>query len=197
MRIRKSIIALGTVAILALAGLFAWRSQPQPTGPPPSAIGGPFQLIADSGARVDQRMLLGKWSAVYFGYSFCPDVCPTTLAALAQALSQLGPKAKSVQVVFITVDPQRDTPAQLHAYLASPSFPKGAIGLTGSPAEIKAVAQAYHVYYSRNQEGSGPYSVDHTSIVYLMDPKGRFTRPIATAAPAEMAQQIAEAMSGH
>ncbi|HEY2481382.1 MAG TPA: SCO family protein [Caulobacteraceae bacterium] len=183
------------MAILALAAIFAWRSQ-VPPAPAPSAIGGPFQLIADNGARVDQRILTGKWSAVYFGYSFCPDVCPTTLAALAQAIAQLGPKAKALQVVFITVDPERDTPAQLRAYLASPSFPKGAIGLTGSEAEIKAVAGAYHVYYSRHQEASGPYSVDHTSIIYLMDPTGRFVRPLATGTPADMARQIAEAMSG-
>jgi protein SCO1/2 len=184
------------VAILALAGFVAWRSQSRPSAPDPSAIGGPFQLIADSGARVDQRILVGKWSAVYFGYTFCPDVCPTTLAALGQAIAQLGPRAKAMQVVFVTVDPQRDTPAQLRAYLASPSFPKGAIGLTGSPAQIKAVAAAYHVYYSRHQEGSGLYSVDHTSIVYLMDPSGRFVRPLTTAGPTDMARQIVEAMSG-
>jgi len=184
------------VAILALAGILAWRSHTQSTGAQPSAIGGPFQLIADSGARVDQGILEGKWSAIYFGYSFCPDVCPTTLAALAQALGQLGPGAKAVQVVFVTVDPERDTPAQLRAYLASPSFPKGVIGLTGSPAQIKAMASAYHVYYSRHQEGAGSYSVDHTSIIYLMDPKGRFARPITSAAPADMARQISEAMSG-
>lgn len=184
------------MAILALAGLLAWRSHTQSSETQPSAIGGPFHLIADSGAPVDQSILQGKWTAVYFGYSFCPDVCPTTLAALTQALGQLGPKAKAVQVVFVTVDPERDTPAQLRAYLASPSFPKGAIGLTGSPAQIKAMAGAYHVYYSRHQEGAGPYSVDHTSIIYLMDPKGRFSRPIASAAPADMARQISEAMSG-
>ena len=197
MRVSKSIIAIATVAILSLAGLIAWRSQFKPSGPAPSAIGGPFQLVADNGAQVDQRILLGKWSAVYLGYSFCPDVCPTTLAALAQAIAQLGPKGRALQVVFISVDPERDTPAQLRAYLASPSFPKGAIGLTGTPDEIKSVAGAYHVYYSLHQEGSGPYSVDHTSIIYLMDPQGRFVRPLTPAAPAEMASQITQAMSEH
>jgi protein SCO1/2 len=183
------------MAILALGAALAWRGAHAPAAPSASDIGGPFHLTAQNGARVDQGVLNGKWTAVYFGYTFCPDVCPTTLAALGQAESALGDKAGAFQVVFITVDPARDTPAQLRAYLSSPSFPKGAIGLTGSETDIKAVTAAYHVYYSRN--GQGPdYSVDHTSIVYLMDPEGRFVRPVTPGPPADMARQILAAMSG-
>ena len=191
----KPIIALALLAILGVGAAAVWRSAPVARAPEASDIGGPFRLTDDAGAQVDERILKGKWSAVYFGYTFCPDVCPATLAALAQAIGDLGAKAKTLQVVFITVDPRRDTPAQLRAYLSSSSFPKGVIGLTGTADEIKAVAADYRVYYSRHG-GGADYSVDHTSVVYLMDPQGRFVRPIATDAPAAMANQIAAAMVG-
>ncbi|HEY5105504.1 MAG TPA: SCO family protein [Caulobacteraceae bacterium] len=161
----------------------------------PSLIGGPFQLTDQNGRRVDERILRGKWTAVFFGYTFCPDVCPTTLTNLGQASALLGSRARDFQVVFISVDPARDTPAQLKSYLSSPAFPTGAMGLTGTPAQVAAAAAAYRVYYKR--AGSGPdYSVDHTAIVYLMDPKGRFSQPVDdAAAPAQIARQIAGAMN--
>jgi protein SCO1/2 len=186
-----------TIAALAILGVgvtVMWRARPA-AAPASSAIGGPFTLTDQSGRRVDERILGGRWSAVYFGYTFCPDVCPTTLARLGQAQTQLGARARNFQVIFVTVDPGRDTPAVLRAYLSNPAFPKGTIGLTGSADEIKAAAGAYRVYYARR--GAGPdYSVDHTSIVYLMDPRGRFVRPIAEDAPTSMAGQIAAAMDG-
>ncbi len=161
-----------------------------------SSVGGPFSLINQDGARVDQRILRGKWTAVFFGYTFCPDVCPTTLTALGQAVSQMGAKAKAFQVVFITVDPDRDTPAQLKTYLSSPSFPKTIVGLTGTPQEVAKVASAYHVYYRKAGEGRD-YAVDHTSILYLMDPRGVFHGPLGFGVPpAEMARQISQAMDG-
>ncbi|HEY5289812.1 MAG TPA: SCO family protein [Caulobacteraceae bacterium] len=192
---RNLIILTVALAILGSAVVLSWNGEFAGRSPPASDIGGPFHLTAQNGARVDQSILKGKWSAIYFGYTFCPDVCPTTLAALAQAQVALGAKAKAFQVVFITVDPARDTPAQLRAYLSSSSFPKGTIGLTGSAADIKTVAAAYRVYFSPH--GSGPdYSVDHTSIVYLMDPEDRFVRPVTSGSPADMAGQIAAAMDG-
>jgi len=195
MRASNPIIVLTALAILAAGAALVWRGGLSTPAPPASDIGGPFHLTAENGARVDEGVLKGKWTAVYFGYTFCPDVCPTTLAALGEAEGDLGPKAKNFQVVFITLDPARDTPAQMRTYLSSSSFPRGSIGLTGSAADIKAVAGAYHVYYSRH--GDGPdYSVDHTSVVYLMDPEGRFVRPVASGPPADMAAQIAAAMSG-
>jgi protein SCO1/2 len=182
-------------SLLALAALLAGCGRGG-SDSAPSSVGGPFQLIDQNGARVDERILQGKWTTVFFGYTFCPDVCPTTLTTLAQAIDRQGPDARRLHVVFITVDPERDTPAQLKTYLSSPAFPRGTIGLTGTAAQIASAARAYRVYYKK--AGDGPnYSVDHTSIVYLMDPKGRFSRPIAFgAAPPDITRQIAEAMHG-
>jgi len=159
-------------------------------------IGGPFQLVDQNGKPVDQTLLKGKWSAVFFGYTYCPDVCPTTMQALAQAEAKLGGKAKDLQVVFISVDPARDTPAQLKTYLSTPAFPPGAIGLTGTEAQVAATAKAYRVYYQKDGQGEG-YSVAHSSIVYLMNPAGKFDRALTDSqTPAEVATQIGEAMAG-
>ena len=194
MRPRNTITALAAVAIAALVAPLGGCGRGAPAAPAASDIGGPFQLTAENGARVDQSLLKGKWSAVYFGYTFCPDTCPATLAALAGAQADLGAKAKDFQVVFITVDPARDTPKQLAAYLSSPSFPKGTIGLTGSSADIQAVTARYRVYYAR--QGTGPnYSVDHTSVIYLMDPQGRFVAPVPEGPGPAMAKQILNAMT--
>jgi len=164
------------------------------SGEPKVSIGGPFQLIDQNGQPQDQRLLRGKWSAVFFGYTFCPDVCPTTLQTLAEAKDRLGPRGERLQVVFITVDPERDTPAQLKTYLSSSAFPKGTIGLTGSPAQVAAAGKAYHAFFQK--EGSGPdYAMQHVSAVYLMDPKGRFNRVVAFGlSPDDIARQITEAM---
>src|SRR6201996_8584732 len=112
-------------------------------------VGGPFQLVDQNGKPADQNLLKGKWSAVYFGYTYCPDVCPTTLQMLGSASRSLGDRAKDFQVVFATVDPARDTPAQLKAYLSNAVFPPGAIGLTGTDQQVAAMAGAYRVYYQR------------------------------------------------
>ncbi len=177
--------AAAAVALLAaVAGLAACspRSHEQAPVTPPVAIGGPFRLIDQTGTPRNESLLEGKWTAVFFGYTYCPDVCPTTLQALGGAIDDLGPDARHVQVVFITVDPARDTPRQLAAYLASPSFPRGVIGLTGSPEEIAAAARAYRAFYARHGDGPG-YTMDHTAVVYLMDPKGKFLQPLDVAAP--------------
>ncbi len=153
-------------------------------------------MTTQSGTRVDERILKGRWTAIYFGYTSCPDVCPTTLTHLAQAIDALGAKAGKLQVVFISVDPERDTPARLQAYLSIASFPKGMIGLTGTPAEVAAAARGYRVYYKKAGEGAD-YSVDHTSVVYLMNPDGQFALPLSVdGPPAEVAGQIAKAMDG-
>jgi protein SCO1/2 len=158
-------------------------------------VGGPFQLVDQNGKPTDQNLLKGRWSAVFFGYTYCPDVCPTTLQALAGAEAKLGGRAKDLQVVFISVDPERDTPAQIKAYLATPAFPKGTIGLTGTPAQVAAAAKAYRVYYQKDGKGEG-YSVAHSSIVYLMNPAGKFDRALTESqTPSEVATQIGDAMA--
>ena len=161
-----------------------------------AAIGGPFSLVDQDGKPVDQHVLDGKWSVVFFGYTYCPDFCPTTLTTLGKAMEQLGPKAKDAQVVFITVDPARDTPAALKTYLSSRVFPKNIIGLTGTDAEIAQVAKGYKVFYQK--EGTGPnYTMDHSTALYVMDPKGNFHSVIADGlTPEEDARQISEAMRG-
>ena len=182
---------MAAISLIAI-GLFA--CSPRLQAPTASTIGGPFHLVDQQGRSVDQRVLDGKWSAVFFGYTYCPDVCPTTLAALGRATDALGARAREFQVVFITVDPARDTPSQLATYLSSNTFPKGSIGLTGTPAEIAQAAKAYHVFYQKHPEG-GTYTMDHTAVVYLMDPKGRFVKPLdLTAPPADVAHQITQAM---
>ncbi len=159
-------------------------------------VGGKFNLVDQTGAPRDQTLLKGKWSAVFFGYTYCPDVCPTTLQTLAEAQDRLGPKARKFQVVFVSVDPARDTPAQLRAYLSSGAFPKGTIGLTGTSDQVAEAAKVYRVFYQK--AGAGPdYTVDHASQVYLMDPKGRFDRVIAYGlSPDEVARQVSDAMRG-
>ena len=160
------------------------------------SVGGPFVLTDQNGARETETLLRGRWTLVFFGYTFCPDVCPVTLSNLGVAIGKMGAEAKSVRVVFITVDPDRDTPAQLKTYLSSPSFPPGMIGLTGTSAQITDVAHAYHVFFRKAGNGPG-YSVDHTSVVYLMNPQGQFDRPVDVGLPPDgVARQIESAMHG-
>ncbi|MGZ8369837.1 MAG: SCO family protein [Caulobacteraceae bacterium] len=158
--------------------------------------GGPFQLVDQNGRAADESLLKGKWSAVFFGFTYCPDVCPATLQTLAEAEDRLGRKAEKLQVVFISVDPERDTSKVLKEYLASPGFPKRTIGLTGSPQAVASAAKAYRVYYRKAGDGPG-YQVEHTSAIYLMNPKGRFVRVLAHGlTPDETAKLISDAMSG-
>jgi len=159
------------------------------------AIGGPFHLVDQTGAPVDQDMLKGKWSAVFFGFTFCPDVCPTALFSMGQVEPLLGARARDLQTVFVSVDPGRDTPAKVAAYVATPGFPKAIRGLTGDEAQVAGAAKAYRAYYQKT--GAGPdYQVSHSSIIYLMNPKGRFACPISSELPpAEIARKIKAAMA--
>ena len=141
-------------------------------------VGGPFQLVDHDGRPVDQTMLEGKWSLVFFGFTYCPDYCPTTLAALDATKQRLGDKARDLQIVFISVDPQRDTPQALKDYLSSDGFPEGVIGLTGTPEQVKAAADAYKAFYQKVGEGEH-YTMNHSLTVYLMGPDGRFRTAVA------------------
>jgi protein SCO1/2 len=149
---------------------------------------------APDGKLLTQADMRGKIAMLYFGYTFCPDVCPTTLQTLGSASEQLGAHGKDFQVVFVTVDPQRDTPAVLKAYLSSAAFPRGTIGLTGTSDQIAAIAKAYGVYYQREGEGAA-YAVDHSSAIYLMNPDGQFDSVIAYGlTPEETRDQILKDM---
>jgi protein SCO1/2 len=159
-----------------------------------AAVGGPFQLVDQTGRTVDQSVLKGKWSAVFFGYTDCPDVCPTTLFSLGQAEKLLGAQAADFQTVFITVDPERDTPKRLAGFLGTQAFPQRLLGLTGTQDQVAKAASAYHVYFQKRGKGAA-YPVDHSTIVYLMNPRGRFVCVIRyDAAPQQMAGEIVSAM---
>jgi protein SCO1/2 len=158
-------------------------------------IGGPFALTDQNGRRVTDIDFRGRFMLVYFGYTFCPDVCPTELNTIALAMKALGDDAGQVVPVFITVDPARDTPAAMKAYLASfgPEF----VGLTGSDQEIAAAAKAYRVYYKK-ADGSDPdsYTVDHTSLLYLMGRDGKIAALFRTGAtPEDLAAGIRAALT--
>ena len=158
-------------------------------------VGGPFQLVDHDGRPVDQTMLDGKWSLVFFGFTYCPDYCPTTLQALDATRERLGDKGKDLQIVFVSVDPERDTPQALKDYLSSDGFPEGVIGLTGTPAQVKAAADAYRAYYQKVGEGED-YTMNHSLTVYLMGPDGRFRTAVAEElGPENSADVIQRAMA--
>ena len=152
-------------------------------------VGGPFQLVNQDGKPVDQTMLDGKWSLVFFGFTYCPDFCPTTLASLAATQAQMGDKGKDLQIVFITVDPTRDTPQTLKDYLSSDGFPKDVIGLTGTPEQIADAAKAYRAYYQKVGEGEG-YTMNHSLTVYLMGPDGKFRAALSSDLGPERSAQV-------
>ena len=188
------ILALLAVAFAVLTGIAVKRGVLAPE-PETAAVGGPFQLVDQSGRKVDQSVLEGKWSAVFFGFTYCPDACPTTLFALGQAEPLLGAKADDFQTVFISVDPARDTPAKVAEYLQTEAFPKRVVGLTGTPDQVAEAARAYRVYYQKAGEGEF-YNVDHSTITYLMSPKGRLVCVIPHgAAPEQIAAKVKAAMS--
>jgi protein SCO1 len=161
----------------------------------PVTIGGPFTLRAPDGTTVTDQTYRGKWLLVYFGYTFCPNSCPTALMDISQVLAQLGDEADALQPLFITVDPRRDTPEVLRQY--TQSFDPRIIGLSGDAQQIAAVAQAYGVYATPHKVGPSAenYLIDHSSYVYLMDPLGGFAYGFdADTPPDRMAQTVRELM---
>jgi protein SCO1/2 len=196
---RSLTLAVAGIALAVLlvgAGAFLWVGD---NGGGGSAIGGPFTLTDSNGKQVSESDFRGKYLLIYFGYTYCPDVCPTTLNEVAAAMDKLGPKAARLQPLFITVDPARDTPSVLKTYTAA--FSPKLIGLTGTDAQISKVAREYRVYYAVNRSGkdskdSKDYSVDHSSILYLMGPDGKFIAPIRTdETGAEMAATLNKYLS--
>jgi cytochrome oxidase Cu insertion factor (SCO1/SenC/PrrC family) len=135
-------------------------------------VGGPFTLTDQTGRLRSDSEFRGKLMIVYFGYTFCPDICPTDLAAITQALDALGPAAESVQPIFITIDPERDT-RLLAEYVSA--FHPSLVGLTGSPEEIRKLANSYKVFYAKVNGGKdGEYSIDHSGVIYLMGRNGEY-----------------------
>jgi len=136
-------------------------------------IGGKFSLVDQNGKPFTDADLKGKWQLVFFGYTHCPDVCPTALNDLSLAIDQLGDKKSQVGIVYISVDPERDTPDVLKSYVES--FGGPIVALTGTPDEVKQAAQNYKVFYAKHPRADGGYDMDHSALIYVMDPQGRFT----------------------
>ena len=168
--------------VAALAGGLLWHESNNVPGLGKTVItgqadvGGPFKLVDQSGKTVTDADYRGRYMLIYFGYSFCPDVCPTTLAVMAQALDRLGGDARRVTPIFITIDPERDTPKVLATYVKA--FGDQFVGLTGTAAEIAAVEKEYKVYAKKTpldeKKGlAGGYGMDHSSVIYLMGPDGK------------------------
>ncbi|HXP75484.1 MAG TPA: SCO family protein [Stellaceae bacterium] len=188
------------VAFAALLGLFGiWLTGPWRSGGPRDgsatlqapSIGGSFTLTATDGSTVTDQTYRGKIMLVYFGYTFCPDACPTTLNDIAAALAELGALADRIQALFITIDPQRDTRKVLADY--AKSFDPRIVGLTGTPAQIAVAAKAYGVYYApyKTADAPGGYLMDHTSVVFVMNEEGRFVATFTQdTPPAQMADRL-------
>ena len=146
-------------------------------GPGPSAIGGPFNLTDQNGKPVTDQDMKGRPFLVFFGYTHCPDVCPTTLFDVSELMRALGKDADRTAALFITVDPERDTAAVMKDYLSS--FDPHLRGLTGDQKAIDAAEKAYRVYAKKVATDKADYSMDHTALVYLMDKQGRFVAPFS------------------
>lgn len=195
---RRPVLLFAALVLLIAAGLgrYAYMSQAlhRPAGSGVALVGGPFTLVDQDGRHVTEKDFLGKYMLVFFGYTYCPDVCPTELQVMTAALDQLGPEADRIQPVFVSIDPARDTPAVLKAYVGN--FGPRLIGLTGTPEQVAAIAKAYRAYYAKAAGGSDTdYLMDHSSIIYLMGPDGRFVKHMAyTTDAAKLAADLKETL---
>jgi protein SCO1/2 len=161
--------------LVIFLGVILFATHYQGTAGGPSAIGGPFKLVDQSGKPITDEDMKGHPFLVFFGYTHCPDICPTTLFEMSEVMRALGNDADRINALFITVDPERDTPAVMKDYLSS--FDPHLRGGTGDQKAIDAVEKAYRVYAKKVPAEKGDYSMDHTALVYLMDKQGRFVAP--------------------
>ena len=189
--IRGTLMILALMAVAGMAGLWlvfqrlpGESQRPAVTTANSIELGGAFTLVAHTGETVSDTDFHGKYLLVFFGYTFCPDICPTSLQEMALTLDALGGEAAMIQPLFITIDPQRDTPEVLAEYVAA--FDPRIIGLTGTPEQIAAAAKAYRAYYARSDPASDgdTYLMDHSAFIYLMGPDGRFLKAMSHREPA-------------
>jgi protein SCO1/2 len=191
MRGRLLIVILAGFLIGALGGasalIFTSGAQtPKVETTGAALIGGPFTLVDQNGKTVTDRDFRGKYMLIFFGFTHCPDICPAELQVMSAALDALGPKADDVVPIFVTLDPGRDTPEAVGAYVKN--FGKTFVGLTGSPTAIANAANAYRVAYQKfdykDKDGNYGYSIDHAALVYLMDKDGKYLVHFAYGTPA-------------
>jgi protein SCO1/2 len=174
------------VAALAVVGLAFALYEFEAHGPAPDAsagiqMGGPFHLTDQNGRAVSEKDLIGKPTMLFFGFTYCPDVCPTTLTDMTGWLKALGPDADKLNVFYVTIDPERDTAARLKSYLTA--FDPRIRGLTGSPAAIAQAAHDYNVYYQKAPLQGGDYTMDHSTLIYLIDAKGHMAELVQYGSP--------------
>ena len=174
---------LSGLALFIGAILFVTGRAPSPIGPAVAAVGGPFHLEDQNGKPVTDADMKGKPFLVFFGFTHCPDIFPTTLFEMSQLMKQLGPDADRTAALFITVDPERDTPKVMKDYLSN--FDPHVRGLTGDPAAVNAAIRAYRVYAKKVPLENGGYTMDHTAVVYLMDKDGHFVAPFDMSRPVQ------------
>jgi protein SCO1 len=182
---RACALTLFAIAALAAGSLPAVAANPASPTESAAAIGGSFTLVDQDGRTVTDETYRGKWLLVYFGYTHCPDTCPMTLSNIAEAIDRLGAGMRArLQPIFVTVDPERDTPAVMKDYVGA--FPgAGIVGLSGTQEQVAAIETAYRIHAQRHDEGDGEYSVDHTSVIQIMDPGGHFVGLVSGFMPPE------------
>jgi protein SCO1/2 len=196
-QLARRILFAGLMLIVAASiAAYALMSSPQkPAGFGEAFVGGPFTMVNHKGEAVTEKSFFGKPMLLFFGFTFCPDVCPTELQVMAAALDELGDKGKDIQPIFVSIDPERDKPEVMAAYVSY--FGDRFIGLTGSAEQVAAIAGAYRIFYARqeNKERPSDYLMDHTSIVYLMGSDGKFLKHFTYTTDAKvLAQGISEAL---
>ena len=176
-RLSRPLIIIAAFAVSLAIGLAAtfWLLGGQRAMTAASAIGGPFQLVDQNGNAVSDKTLQGKPTIIFFGFTHCPDVCPTALFEMSEVLRAMGPDANRINAFFVSVDPERDTPEIMKSYLGS--FDPNLKGLTGSPEAVAEIVSGYRVYAKKVPLKDGDYTMDHTALIYLMDKTGRFVAP--------------------
>lgn len=186
-------LGIGALSALLLFPDLFGRAVPTSRTVGQALVGGTFSLVDQTGRRVTDQDFKGRYMLVMFGFTFCPDICPSGLQVMSAALDKLGAKADRVVPIFITVDPERDTPAVLAAYV--PSFHKRLVGLTGTPDEIAAVARKYRVYHKKvpDTKSAGAYTIDHSALIYLMGPDGSYVAHFTHATSVDaLAERLAK-----
>jgi cytochrome oxidase Cu insertion factor (SCO1/SenC/PrrC family) len=181
-------LALGGYALLASRNMV-------PGGSGTALVGGPFSMVNHKGEQVTEKNFLGKPMLLFFGFTFCPDICPTELQVMAAALTQLGDAGKDIQPIFVSIDPERDTPQVMAQYVGA--FGDSFIGLTGNADQVAKMAQTYRVFYAKqdNKQDPASYLMDHSSIIYLMGTDGKFLKHFTYSTDAKaLAEGIKQAL---
>ena len=195
------IIAISALSLsVIIAGFAFWYARApvlQTATSGKALVGGPFSLIDHNGKPVTQKDFAGRYMLIYFGYTYCPDICPAELQVISAALDELGAKADIIQPVFVTIDPERDTPEVMKDYVGN--FHSRLIGLTGTTEQIAAMAKAFRVYYAKARQAGdkgNDYLMDHSSIIYLMGPDGSFVKHFSYGTDAsKLARELSQALA--